>query len=72
MSQAPIPDTGSTPSDLDREIDDVRENLRQLVEQAASYSGAADEEQASTRIAQQEARLARLVKERDGRGRPAP
>ncbi len=69
MSQAPIPGSGATLSELDREIDAVRENIRDLVEQAASYSGAADDEQASTRIAEQEARLALLVKERDARSR---
>ncbi len=71
MSQAPIPDTTSSSSELEQEIGDVRENIRQLVEQAASYSGAADDEQASTRIAEQEARLALLVKERDAKSRPA-
>src|SRR5262245_26502328 len=43
----------------------VRENLRGLVEQAAAYSGAADEELTSRRIAEQEAELKRLTKQRD-------
>jgi hypothetical protein len=40
-------------------------NLRELIEQAAAYSGAADDDLASRRIAEQEALLARLVNERD-------
>lgn len=71
MSQPPIPGTG-TSSDLEREIDAVRENIRELIEQAAGYSGAADDEQASARIADQEARLAALMQERDARSRPTP
>ena len=43
----------------------VRENLRGLVEQADAYSGAADEELTSRRIAEQEAELERLTKQRD-------
>ena len=43
----------------------VRENLRELVEQAAAYSGAADEEMTSRRIAEQEAQLELLIKQRD-------
>ena len=43
----------------------VRENLRGLVEQAAAYSGAADEELTSRRIAEQEAKPERLMKQRD-------
>ncbi|HEY4214820.1 MAG TPA: hypothetical protein VGM84_25310 [Steroidobacteraceae bacterium] len=70
MSQPPV--RGPTPSlsELEREIDAVRENIRDLVEQAAGYSGAADDEQASKRIADQEALLALLVKQRDDRNRP--
>ena len=62
MSQTPMP------SELDQEIAAIRENIRQLLEQAAGYSGAADDELSSTRIAEQESRLAQLVKERDRRG----
>ena len=43
----------------------VKENLRGLVEQAAAYSGAADEELTSRRIAEQETELERLTKQRD-------
>jgi hypothetical protein len=52
-------------ADLDRRIAAVRENIRALIEQAAAYSGAADDELASRRIDEQEALLARLVNERD-------
>ena len=51
------------------EIDDrlaiVRDNLRELVEQASAYSGAADEELMSERISEQEARLDALMKQRE-------
>ena len=50
---------------IDAHIADIRENLRELVEQAAAYSGAADEERMSQRIADQEALLERLTKDRD-------
>ncbi len=43
----------------------VRENLRELVEQAAAYSGAADEERMSQRIADQQEELELLTKRRD-------
>jgi hypothetical protein len=43
----------------------IRENLRELVEQATAYSGATDEELTSLRIAEQEARLEILTKQRD-------
>jgi hypothetical protein len=50
---------------LDRHIAVVRDNIRQLIEQAAARSGAADEALASDRIAQQSEELERLTKERD-------
>jgi hypothetical protein len=52
-------------AELDQRIATIRENLRQLVEQAAAYSGAADESRNADRIADQEARLAELLKQRD-------
>ncbi|HEX3946014.1 MAG TPA: hypothetical protein VHW69_18215 [Rhizomicrobium sp.] len=51
--------------EIDARIADIRENLRELVEQAAAYSGAADEELMSQRIADQEALLERLTKQRE-------
>ena len=52
-------------AELDERLLVVRENLRELVEQAAAYSGAADEELMSSRIAEQEAQLAQLTKQRE-------
>ncbi len=51
--------------ELNDRIAVVRDNLRQLVEQAAASSGAQDEERTSERIAQQQEQLDKLVKERD-------
>lgn len=52
-------------AELDTRIADIQENLRVLVEQAAAYSGGADEELAAQRIADQEAERDRLTKLRD-------
>ena len=52
-------------ADLDERIADIKENLRELVEQAAAFSGAKDEELASQRIADMEAELDRLTKLRE-------
>jgi uncharacterized small protein (DUF1192 family) len=43
----------------------VRDNIRQLIEQAAANSGAADESRNADRIAQQNDELERLTKQRD-------
>jgi len=43
----------------------TRDNIRQLIEQAAAASGAEDEARNSDRIAQQTAELEKLTKERD-------
>jgi len=43
----------------------LRDNIRQLTEQAAALSGAADEARAADRIAAQQAELDRLVAQRD-------
>ena len=51
--------------ELDDRIAILRDNIRQLVEQAASYSGASDEERMSERIAEQEAKLELLMKQRE-------
>jgi len=50
---------------LDARIAIVRDNIRQLIEQAAAQSGAGDEDRNATRIAQQNEELERLVKERE-------
>jgi hypothetical protein len=57
--------SGSTISDLVERIAVIRQNIRDLVEQAAAYSGAADEARAADRIAEQEQELAKLIALRD-------
>jgi uncharacterized small protein (DUF1192 family) len=52
-------------TELNDRIAIIRDNIRQLVEQAAASSGAQDEERISGRIAQQQDELDKLVKERD-------
>ena len=52
-------------AEIDARIADTKENLRELVEQAAAFSGAADDELVSQRIADQEALLERLTEQRD-------
>ena len=54
-----------TMSELEERIAIVRQNISDLIEQAAARSGGADEELASTRIAEQEKELARLIALRD-------
>jgi hypothetical protein len=51
--------------EIEQRIATVRENLRTLTEQAASRSGAADEDLEADRIADQEEQLAALVKRLD-------
>lgn len=43
----------------------LRDNIRQLTEQAAGSSGAADEERTADRIAEQQDELDALLKQRD-------
>ena len=50
---------------IEKRIQIVEDNLRELVEQAAAYSGAADEERNADRIADQQAKLDALLKERE-------
>ena len=58
--------------EIDERIAALRENLRELVEQAAAYSGASDEDLASRRIAEQEAQLELLTRQRDKLARSRP
>ena len=51
--------------DLEDRIAMTRDNIRQLVEQAAASSGAEDEARNADRIAQQTEELERLLKQRD-------
>jgi DNA integrity scanning protein DisA with diadenylate cyclase activity len=62
---------GSTLSrpELDDRIAILRDNIRQLTEQAAGSSGAGDEERTAERIAQQTEELEKLIKQRDALGK---
>jgi hypothetical protein len=51
--------------ELNDRIAILRDNIRQLVEQAAGSSGAQDEERTADRIDQQNEELDRLTKARD-------
>jgi hypothetical protein len=57
-SSLPLPE-------LEQRIAVVRENIRQLIEQAAAFSGAEDEDRNADRIAQQTEELERLIKQRE-------
>lgn len=52
-------------ADIDKRIQIIEDNLRELIEQAAAYSGAADEERNADRIADQQAKLDALLAERE-------
>ena len=60
-----VPEDPPAVVEIDERIAIVRTNLRELVEQATARSGASDEELLSQRIAEQEAKLAVLRKQRD-------
>ena len=51
--------------ELEDRIAIARDNIRQLIEQAAGFSGAEDEERNADRLAQQNEELERLMKLRD-------
>ena len=51
--------------ELEDRIAIARDNIRQLIEQAAGFSGAEDEERNANRLAQQNEELERLIKLRD-------
>jgi hypothetical protein len=57
--------TTSSLSSIDNRIALIRDNIRQLVEQAAAYSGAQDEARTADRIDQQTKTLEDLIKARD-------
>ena len=56
-------------SRVDDRIAILRDNIRQLTEQAAASSGAADEARNADRIADQQAELDKLIKQRDAMGK---
>jgi hypothetical protein len=55
----------ATLPELNTRIAAIRHNISELIEQATAYSGAADQERTADRIADQEAQLAALLKQRD-------
>ncbi len=60
-----MPDPSLTLAEIEERIAAARENLTELTEQAAAYSGGADEELNARRIADQEAQLDLLTRQRD-------
>jgi hypothetical protein len=56
-------------AELDDRIAILRGNIRQLTEQAATSSGAADEERTANRIAEQQEELDKLTAQRDALGK---
>jgi uncharacterized small protein (DUF1192 family) len=59
--------TSLSASELSKRIAILRDNIRQITEQAASQSGAADEERNADRLAQQTDELEILLKEQERR-----
>ena len=60
-----MPDITADTADIDDQIAVARENLRELIEQAAAHSVAADDDLVARRIADQEERLELLTKRRE-------
>ena len=58
-------DTPLSLAEIEDRIAIVRDNLRQLVEQAAARSGASDDDLATQRIGEQQAELDRLKQQRE-------
>jgi hypothetical protein len=56
-----------TITELEERIAVIRQNIAELVEQAAAFSGAGDEARSADRIAEQEQELVRLIALRDAR-----
>jgi hypothetical protein len=61
MSNGP----SSSLEELEARIAIARDNVRQLIEQAAAFSGAEDEERNAERLARQQEELEKLTKLRD-------
>jgi uncharacterized small protein (DUF1192 family) len=56
-------------AELDDRIAILRDNIRQLIEQAAAASGEGSEERAADRLAQQNEALDKLIAQRDALGK---
>lgn len=59
--------SGLSSEELARRIAILRDNIRQITEQATSQSGAADEERNAERLSRQNDELESLLKEQDRR-----
>ena len=57
-----MPDIIADTADIGDQIVVARENLRELIEQAAAYSGAANDDLVAQRVADQEARIELMTK----------
>jgi hypothetical protein len=60
-----LSDPNPTLAQIDERIALIEDNLRDLVEEAAAYSGAGDDELSASRIAEQEQALEALKKQRE-------
>jgi hypothetical protein len=67
-----MPDFAPQLTALDEQIATAREKIRELIEQATAYSGAADDDLVTRRIGDQEARLEFLTTRRDELSRQTP
>jgi len=67
-----MPETTLNLAQIEQRIAMVRENLTELTEQAAAISGGAVEELTAQRIADQEAQLDLLTKQRDELAKQKP
>jgi enolase len=56
---------GLSLAEIERRMAIVRDNIRQLIEQAAANSGAGDEDRNADRLARQQEELDRLSKQRE-------
>jgi len=63
-----LSDTDPTVAEIEERIAIAEDNLRDLLEQGAAYSGAGDEDRSSDRIAELERQLEDLKKRRDALG----
>jgi uncharacterized small protein (DUF1192 family) len=62
-------DSTLSAAELDDRIAILRDNIRQLIEQAAAASGENNEERTADRLAQQNEELDRLIAQRDALGK---